>query len=88
MKACLWIITAKLSLLYYNSNWITNETEFFNSFHIYIKSLYFATMTMTTVGYGDIHAVNPTEYLASVFIMVSPFSILFRLLRVAYLHIL
>ncbi|XP_073109937.1 potassium channel KOR1 isoform X2 [Elaeis guineensis] len=33
----------------------------------YITSLYFAIVTMATVGYGDIHAVNPREM---VFIMI------------------
>ncbi|OVA15478.1 Cyclic nucleotide-binding domain [Macleaya cordata] len=33
----------------------------------YITSLYFAIVTMATVGYGDIHAVNPREM---IFIMV------------------
>ncbi|XP_008795354.1 potassium channel KOR1 isoform X2 [Phoenix dactylifera] len=33
----------------------------------YITSLYFAIVTMSTVGYGDIHAVNPREM---VFIMI------------------
>ncbi|WOL06611.1 potassium channel KOR1-like isoform X1 [Canna indica] len=33
----------------------------------YITSLYFAIVTMATVGYGDIHAVNPREM---VFVMI------------------
>jgi hypothetical protein len=32
--------------------------------------MYFACMTMTTVGYGDITPTNPIEYLACILLMV------------------
>lgn len=37
---------------------------------IYLKSVYFACMTMTTVGYGDIVPVNSIEYIVSIIMMV------------------
>lgn len=37
---------------------------------IYLKAMYFACMTMTTVGYGDILPRNRYEYLACIAIML------------------
>jgi hypothetical protein len=39
----------------------------------YIISLYYAVVTMTTVGYGDIHATNVAERIAAILIMLVSF---------------
>ncbi|CEM39207.1 unnamed protein product [Vitrella brassicaformis CCMP3155] len=39
-------------------------------FGIYAVSIYWAVMTLTSIGYGDIHAQNTTEYLISTALMV------------------
>lgn len=37
---------------------------------LYLTAFYFTITTITTVGYGDILAVNPTEKIFCMFIMV------------------
>ncbi len=39
-------------------------------FHIYMSSIYYCFMTITTVGYGDIVAVTTLERVFAVMIMV------------------
>ena len=37
---------------------------------LYLRSVYWATITMTTVGYGDISGQNPTERLVNILVML------------------
>ncbi|KAJ1511876.1 hypothetical protein HMI56_004828 [Coelomomyces lativittatus] len=49
--------------------WYTGE-ELRSPSTMYIGALYWTVMTMTTTGYGDIHAVNEKEQLFSIFCMI------------------
>jgi hypothetical protein len=40
------------------------------NYELYITSLYFIVTTIMTVGYGDIHAVNISEKLLSILLML------------------
>lgn len=40
-------------------------------YDIYMLSLYWAVMTMTTIGYGDVTPQNQTEYLVSILLMAA-----------------
>ena len=65
--SCLWMFYGYIQ----NNYWI----EFFkfqdyNLVSIYFKSLYYTTMIMTTVGYGNIHATNFNEYILCIFYFI------------------
>ena len=53
----------------YNTSWIDYDSSS-NKMNIYLKSVYFACLTMTTVGYGDIVPTNNIEYIICILIMV------------------
>ena len=71
---CFWIFTANISLtdsidengdpVTLGTNWITKGCPATGSFSdysdnsLYITAFYFAVTSMTTVGYGDLHAYN------------------------------
>ncbi|KAL4427571.1 hypothetical protein ABPG74_012962 [Tetrahymena malaccensis] len=52
-----------------DTNWIIkNNIQNSNVFDQYIRSIYFITITMVTIGYGDITPVNSIEIIYSLFI--------------------
>lgn len=68
--ACVWIFNSKMSNNA-DSNWlsaINADREPWG--HQYILAYYFASVTMTTVGYGDITAKNLSEFAIAIFIMM------------------
>ena len=40
------------------------------NFQIYVAALYFAVMTLTSVGYGDITPQSESEYIGCIFLML------------------
>jgi CRP-like cAMP-binding protein len=71
LLACLWIFIGRLDIDTDSQNWIvmSNCLDFDNQ-RLYITSVYWATTTLTTVGYGDIKAHNTNERIFSSFAMV------------------
>ncbi|EAR90077.2 cyclic nucleotide-binding domain protein (macronuclear) [Tetrahymena thermophila SB210] len=68
--ACIWICVSKLS---YNidSSWQTKRgCQDDVWFRQYTLAFYYSTVTMTTVGYGDIVPTNETETLVAIFMML------------------
>jgi hypothetical protein len=58
-----------------------------HSFSTYVAAVYFAFTTMTTVGYGDIHAVSDRERICSIFLMLVGANILAYIIGVVSSHI-
>ena len=79
--ACLWGYTANASSSGFGNSWMTAfvrgddddnplpKWNIRNPKHQYVISLYFAIMTLTTVGYGDVLAQNISEYALMIVMM-------------------
>lgn len=63
LMACFWIYAGLYQeLVMHTNSWISENTINVNDyFKIYITAFYFSTVTMITVGYGDIHPYNTLE---------------------------
>jgi hypothetical protein len=56
-----------------SKSWIGSVWEDFHGESLwirYVKSLYWSTTTLSTTGYGDLHAVNPQEMIFVMFYMM------------------
>ena len=64
--ACLWFYIAYVNEV--EPTWLSiNKLKFQNAFDQYVYSLYWSSVTIMTVGYGDIVATNITEIIFSIF---------------------
>lgn len=58
--ACIWFVVGKRDIK--ENTWVKEEgLDKNDKLKCYMTSLYFSLTTMTTVGYGDIHAMNDDE---------------------------
>lgn len=56
-----------------DKNWITDEygsIDDAGNSQLYLTSIYFTITTITTVGYGDFHAISFVEKIINIFIMI------------------
>ena len=72
VAACSWVVIAHINLTVMTPTWIeVEELVTASSIDVYVASLYFIVMTMTTVGYGDISSNNLHEYLLNIFLKLA-----------------
>jgi len=70
VTGCLWYAASQLNVKDYN-NWITNnDMKDADMFTKYAASIYWATVTCTTVGYGDITPTNFYELIWALCIII------------------
>jgi hypothetical protein len=68
VTSCLWVFIGRVN--YDENNWIkSNDLNDFDKIDIYIASVYFNMVTIYTIGYGDITAVNQMERIYLSFFM-------------------
>lgn len=60
--ACVWFLVGRLEAGADQPSWLTqNDLLYADTFSQYTNALYFSTITILTVGYGDVTPVNNLE---------------------------
>jgi len=68
--ACLWVFFISFGEHDSHGSFITDDYRSMDVYNKYIHSLYFMITTLSTVGYGDISAKNPTEKVVCIIAMI------------------
>ena len=68
---CIWIFLAYENQTNYEPNWIDSfGFEYKTINELYIIAVYFTVTTITTVGYGDIHAYSKLEFIIGIILKI------------------
>ena len=67
IASCGWIVVALYEEENYKETWISQpDIKYLGGFDLYVASFYFTVTTITTVGYGDIHAYSTLEFITGI----------------------
>ncbi|CAD8145482.1 unnamed protein product [Paramecium pentaurelia] len=79
--SCIWLMIGRYNQISGITNWISAfNLDNVPWSELYIESMYFTSVTMYTVGYGDIHPINISEKVfAFLFVFVCTFQLSFSL---------
>ncbi len=70
LMACMWFLVAKLNDFDPDSWVVVHGILDSPAPYQYLVSVYWALQTLTTVGYGDIHAISTSEKIAALLWMI------------------
>ena len=71
IASCGWIVVALYEEENFENTWINDEdVKYLGGFDLYVASFYFTVTTITTVGYGDIHAYSKLEFIIGIILKI------------------